>query len=101
MLNNLVDNAIKFSPKGKVAISLSKTNNTVLLKIADTGTGITKEVMPLLFREFSRADNTKIPGSGLGLFLAKTFVEAHHGKIWAESEGAGKGATFFVELPVA
>ena len=103
VLNNLVDNAIKFSPKGMVEVTLSKTDKAVLVKINDSGIGISKETMPLLFREFSRADNAdkaKIAGTGLGLYLSKIFVLAHHGKIWAESEGAGKGSTFFVELPV-
>lgn len=103
VLNNLVDNAIKFSPKGKVEVALSRTDNAVLVKIADSGIGISKETMPILFQEFSRADNAdkaKIAGTGLGLFLSKTFVEVHGGRIWAESEGTGKGATFFVELPL-
>ena len=55
MLNNLVDNAIKFSPKGKVEVALSKNDKNVLLKITDSGIGIPKETMPLLFKEFSRA----------------------------------------------
>jgi len=103
VLNNLVDNAIKFSPKGTVEVLLSKIDKTVLVKITDSGVGIPKETMSVLFRKFSRADNVdkaKIAGTGLGLFLSKTFVEAHHGKIWAESEGDGKGSSFFVELPV-
>ena len=103
VLNNLVDNAIKFSPKGTVEVLLSKIDKTVLVKITDSGVGIPKETMSVLFRKFSRSDNVdkaKIAGTRLGLFLSKTFVEAHHGKIWAESEGDGKGSSFFVELPV-
>lgn len=103
VFNNLIDNAIKFSPKGKVAVSLSRDNEKISVKITDTGIGIPPEQIPLLFREFSRAGNasqSQISGTGLGLFLSKTFVEAHHGKIWAESEGADKGATFSVEVPV-
>lgn len=102
VVNNLVDNAIKFSPKGTVDVVLSKTAQTVLVKITDSGIGIPKETMPLLFREFSRAGNVnqaQIAGTGLGLFLSKTFIEAHGGRIWAESEGENKGARFVVELP--
>ena len=60
-----------------------------------------KEKIPTLFKKFSRADTkaTNAGGSGLGLYLARVFIEAHHGKIWVESEGIGKGTTFFIELP--
>ena len=102
VLNNLVDNAIKFSPQGIVEVNLSRADKTILVKIKDSGIGIPKETMSVLFKKFSRADSAekaKIAGTGLGLFLSKTFVEAHRGRIWAESEGKDKGATFFVDLP--
>ncbi len=101
VFRNIIGNAIKFTPKGSVEVFISKTNNSVLVKVKDTGNGIEKEKIPALFKKFSRADTqvTNSGGSGLGLYLAKVFVEAHHGKIWIESEGIGKGATFFVELP--
>ena len=104
VLNNLVNNAIKFSPKGMVEVSLSKTDKTVLVEIKDSGRGISKETMSVLFKKFGRGDSVekaKIAGTGLGLFLSKTFVEAHGGKIWAESEGEGRGSTFFVEFPAS
>jgi len=71
-------------------------------EIADTGVGIPAETIPHLFQKFSRADAEKMNflGSGLGLYLAKIFVDAHHGRIWVESAGAGKGSAFYVELPV-
>jgi hypothetical protein len=73
----------------------------VTIKVADTGVGIEADVMPSLFKEFSRADLQKVNilGSGLGLFLAKKFTEAQKGKIWAESEGKDKGAQFYVQFP--
>jgi signal transduction histidine kinase len=103
IFTNLIDNSIKYTPKGSVSISLEKNNGKVRVIIADTGVGITEDVMPHLFREFSRADLQKVNilGTGLGLYLAKTFTEAHKGKIWAESEGKDKGSKFIVELPAA
>jgi signal transduction histidine kinase len=70
--------------------------------VKDTGLGIGKEEMKLLFVKFSRVGrsaDTNIKGTGLGLFIAKEIVNAHGGKIWAESEGEGKGSAFIVELP--
>jgi signal transduction histidine kinase len=59
--------------------------------------------MNVLFKEFSRADIQKVNilGTGLGLYLAKVFMEAHHGRVWAESEGKEKGSQFYIELPEA
>ncbi|KKR60883.1 MAG: PAS/PAC sensor signal transduction histidine kinase [Parcubacteria group bacterium GW2011_GWA2_40_37] len=101
VFRNIIGNSIKFTPKGSVVASISKTNDGVLIKITDTGNGIEKEKIPTLFKKFSRADTkaTNAGGSGLGLYLARVFIEAHHGKIWVESEGIGKGTTFFIELP--
>ena len=102
VLGNLIDNAIKYTPKGSVTVSVLKGNGTVQVKIADTGVGIPAETIPQLFKKFSRADAQKVNllGTGLGLYLAKIFIDAHHGKILVESPGKGKGATFVVELPV-
>ena len=73
----------------------------VLLAIKNTGVGIRPETIPHLSQKFSRAEDAakvNILGNGLGLYVAKQFVDAHHGKIWVESEGEGKGSTFLVEL---
>ncbi|MGD0328511.1 MAG: HAMP domain-containing sensor histidine kinase [Minisyncoccia bacterium] len=101
VIGNLIDNAVKYTPKGSVTISIAKDEKTVTVKIADTGVGISAETIPQLFKKFSRADAEKVNllGSGLGLYLAKIFIDAHHGRIWVESEGKDKGSTFFVELP--
>jgi signal transduction histidine kinase len=100
---NLIDNSVKYTPSGSVAVSLSrdKVKNAIVFMIADTGIGIAPEVLPHLFQKFSRADNgtkVNIKGTGLGLYVAKQIVEAHHGTVRAESAGEGKGSRFIVEL---
>lgn len=100
---NILDNSIKYTPKGKIDIELwrDKARNKLMISIKDTGVGIPGGVLPKLFQKFSRADNaskTNIRGTGLGLYVAKQMVEAHHGTIKAESEGEGKGSTFTIEL---
>ena len=104
VIRNLVDNAIKYSPTGKITISLTKqAGGKVLFSVKDTGVGITEEDKAHLFTEGGKGkESTKVNvhSTGYGLFIAKVIVEAHHGRIWAESEGSGKGSTFFVELVV-
>lgn len=100
---NLIDNAIKYTKEGSIALSLSKKADLVRIEVKDTGVGISEETMGRLFEKFSRADDASkmnMNGTGLGLYVAKQLVEAHGGKLWAESEGVGKGSTFIVELPV-
>ena len=101
VLTNVIDNSIKYTPKGSVAITITKSDGLVTIKVADTGVGIEKNVIPALFKEFSRADLQKVNilGSGLGLYLAKRFTEEQKGKIWAESEGKNKGAQFYIRFP--
>ncbi|MBI5133820.1 MAG: hypothetical protein HZA81_00300 [Candidatus Taylorbacteria bacterium] len=101
---NTIDNSVKYTKEGSLAVSLEKDakKGTVRLKIADTGVGIRPDVMPKLFQKFSRApsaNEANIHGTGLGLFIAKQIMEAHGGRIWAESEGEGKGSQFYIELP--
>ncbi len=100
---NLVDNAIKYTPKGfvKVKIERNKTKNKILLSVRDSGVGVTPELKGRLFEKFSRGDEkTKlhVNGMGLGLYVAKEMLKAHNGNIWVESLGEGKGATFFIEF---
>ena len=76
----------------------------MIITVADTGEGMTGEEIDKLFQSFSRADSGKrnwAEGSGLGLYIAKKFVEMHHGNIRAESAGKGQGSRFIIELPVA
>ena len=102
VIGNLIDNSIKYTPTGSVTVSVSRHNGSAIVSIADTGLGIAPEVLPALFKKFSRADAAKanLLGTGVGLFLAKTFVEAMDGKIWVESAGKDKGSTFYIELPL-
>ena len=71
----------------------------VIVKVKDTGTGIDPEILPRLFSKF--ATKSSIGGTGLGLFISKSIVEAHGGRIWAENNKGGKGATFAFALPIA
>ncbi len=100
---NLIDNSIKYTPKGGMEVSLNKDNQNkkITFRIKDTGIGIPGEVLPRLFEKFTRApdaNKVNIMGTGLGLYVAKKMIEAHGGKIWAESDGKDKGSTFVVEL---
>jgi len=100
---NLVDNAIRYTQKGGVTVKLQIANGRLQIVVSDTGEGLTKEEKEKLFERFSRGTaGTKFwtEGAGLGLYVARRFVEMHNGKIWAESEGKGKGSTFYVELPI-
>ena len=102
VIGNILDNSIKYTPQGSIHVWLTrKENNKILVTISDTGVGIKPEVLPNLFEKFSRAPDasrTNIIGTGLGLYIAKKMIEANHGRIWAESVGQGKGASFFIEL---
>ncbi len=102
VVGNIIDNSIKYTRVGSVTVSVEKRDANVVISVADTGAGIAPEVLPHLFKKFSRADAQKLNlfGTGLGLYLSRMFVEAQGGKIWAESEGRDKGSRFFIELPV-
>ncbi len=102
---NFVDNAIKYSNKGTVTVTLKpEPLGMVTFSVKDSGMGISKETMPQLFKKFSRGEGSFLVqpgGSGLGLYVAKMVVEGvHEGKIWAESEGVGKGSTFIFSIPI-
>jgi two-component system, OmpR family, sensor histidine kinase VicK len=104
VIANLLSNAIKFTQKGTISISTnirSNMNNNideVIIRIRDTGVGIHPEILPRLFTKFAtRSDR----GTGLGLFISKGIVEAHGGRIWAENNSDGKGATFSFTLPLS
>jgi len=96
---NLLDNAIKYTNKGGIKISFSTTPQKIILQIRDTGKGIEPKEINKLFRRYQRGLKEGSKGLGMGLYLAKKIIDDHKGKIWAESEGFGKGSTFFVELP--
>ncbi len=101
VLENLLSNAIKFTQEGGVAVSFEKTKAEVVVAVADTGVGIPTEAIEKLFTKFYRVGQAPMAesgGTGLGLYIAKSLVESHGGKIWVESE-AGKGSIFYFSLP--
>ena len=98
VLANLVDNAVKYTEKGSVTIATARKDNSVQVSVIDTGHGIKSEDLPKLFQSFVRLERK--PGMGLGLSISKRIIEAHHGKIWVESE-FGKGSSFHFVLPIA
>jgi len=101
VLWNLVGNAVKFAPRGgKITVTSRLENRHVCVSIKDTGKGIPRDEVPLLFSEFRRLSGTaKIEGTGLGLFIVKTIVEAHGGTVDVESQ-EGQGSTFTIRFPV-
>ncbi len=100
----LLDNALKFTPKeGQVEVLLKEKDGQVILGVQDTGVGIPEEALPHIFEPFYQVEQgtaRRFEGLGLGLTLVKEIVEAHGGRVWAESE-KGKGTTFWVTLPQA
>jgi len=104
-LFNIVDNAIKYTIEGGVTIKVAKSDSKIQIAVKDTGVGISKEEQKELFnRLFERgkeAGKFHTTGRGIGLYITFHIIQAHHGKIWVESEGQGKGgSTFFIELPL-
>ncbi|HUF94302.1 MAG TPA: ATP-binding protein [Candidatus Limnocylindria bacterium] len=99
---NLLSNAIKFTPdKGRVDVRLAEGEHGAVVTVADTGRGITADVLPHIFERFRQSDTTATtPGLGLGLSIVRHLVETHGGTIEAASAGAGQGATFVVTLPL-
>jgi CheY-like chemotaxis protein len=101
VLENLIGNAIKFtSPGGSITIGASALDNQVLVWVKDSGAGIPPEQLPHIFDRFWQADKAERRGLGLGLAICKTIVEAHNGRIWAES-AVGAGTTMFFTIPAA
>jgi two-component system, OmpR family, sensor histidine kinase VicK len=102
VINNLMSNAIKFTPDGgEITLSLEEKEETVLIKVADTGIGIPEKYHATLFDKFTRARRPGIKGEpsvGLGMSIIKTIVEWHRGTIWFESQEK-KGTTFYIEVP--
>jgi PAS domain S-box-containing protein len=101
VLQNIVDNALKYTPSGQIEVRLTGDSNITQIQIKDTGSGIPAEDIPHLFQKFYRVDNSTtrtIGGTGLGLFITRKIVELYNGRIWVESE-LGKGSTFFINLP--
>lgn len=101
VVTNLFDNAVKYTPEGKITISMTGNDQVVQCSVRDTGPGIPAEDVPHLFQKFYRVDNSAtrtIGGTGLGLFICRKIVELYSGRIWVESE-VGKGSSFYINLP--
>ncbi|MES2213896.1 MAG: HAMP domain-containing sensor histidine kinase [Patescibacteria group bacterium] len=102
-IKNLIDNSIRYTLKGRLTIKLESKENKMLLSVKDTGVGISEEDRPKLFTKGGRGKDSlkiNISSTGYGLAFVKAVVEAHKGRVWVESEGAGKGSTFYMELPI-
>ncbi len=100
-INNLIDNSIKYTPAGKISVKLEDGDGKVKFSIKDTGLGITNEDKNNLFTEGGRGKDSvrvNVDSTGYGLYSVKLIIEAHKGRVWAESEGAGKGSAFYIEL---
>lgn len=101
VFNNLLHNAIKYSPNGgDITVRVERNESEVTMSVADEGVGIAPQDIGRLFQLFQRIDSDEgiVPGTGIGLFAARRLIEAHGGRIWVESE-PGKGSTFFFTLP--
>ncbi|MBI4035974.1 GAF domain-containing sensor histidine kinase [Candidatus Daviesbacteria bacterium] len=107
ILLNLIGNSLKFAfPGGTIAVGFFTDGKNVEVSVKDNGPGISRDDLGRLFHKFSRLDNSYTAistsgGTGLGLFISKSLIDLMHGKIWVESEGLNKGATFTFSLPVA
>jgi len=102
VMNNLIDNAIKYTPKGKVDVSLLLDNGQIKFQVKDTGKGVDPEERETIFQKYTRGKESvrQSAGLGLGLYVAKIIIDQHKGKLWMESPGAGKGSVFGFTIPV-
>jgi signal transduction histidine kinase len=105
LISNLLSNAVKFTPRGTISIvsnlnsNQDKDNNSeAIVSIKDNGQGIDPEILHKLFSKFA---TKSFSGTGLGLYISKSIVEAHGGRIWAENNSDGKGANFTFTLPLS
>jgi signal transduction histidine kinase len=102
VITNLLSNAVRYSPEGgKVEVTADREEGGIHLVVRDSGVGIPVEKQQVIFERFARAHGARYGGLGLGLTITQGIVEQHGGRIWVESEGEGKGATFHVVLPSA
>jgi signal transduction histidine kinase len=97
VISNVLGNALKFTIEGTISISVEQKDSYAIISIKDAGTGIDSEILPRLFTKFA---SKSFEGTGLGLFISKSIIEDHGGKMWAENNADGKGATFSFSLPL-
>ena len=100
VFENLFTNALKYAPDSPIDILLNQVGDKIMISFIDHGPGIPKESLPLIFERFYRVRGERtVTGTGLGLYICKQIIQAHRGKIWAEST-PGHGTTFLIELPI-
>ena len=102
VLHNLLSNAIKFTKEGQITVIVERKENEIIVRIKDTGTGIDQEILPKLFTKFATY-SLGGSGTGLGLFISKSIIEKHGGKIWATSDAnndQARGSTFSFSLHI-
>ena len=100
VFDNLFTNAVKYAPNAPIDVLLNQVGDRIIVSFIDHGPGIPAESLPLIFERFYRVRSEKtVTGTGLGLYICKQIIDAHRGKIWAEST-PGQGTTFFIELPI-
>ena len=100
VLSNLLANAIKFTEEGNIIVTVegnAENKNSTVVSVTDSGVGIDSEILPQLFTKFA---SKSFQGTGLGLFISKSIIDAHGGKMWAENNSNGRGATFYLSLPL-
>jgi signal transduction histidine kinase len=103
-LNNLLDNAVKFTDRGSITVRARREEETAVVTVTDTGVGLTEDVRDRLFHQFYQAEpllTRRAGGVGLGLWVTRIIIEAHGGRVFVESEGPGKGSTFGFTLPLS
>jgi two-component system sensor histidine kinase KdpD len=100
VFENLFTNAMKYAPGSPIIVILNQVGQSMLVSFTDRGPGIPKEALPFIFERFYRVrTEMSVTGTGLGLYICKQIIDAHRGKIWAESL-PDQGTTFFIELPI-
>ncbi len=104
VITNLVDNAVKFTDNGEIKVNVENEEDKVVVQIKDSGSGINPPDLPKLFHKFGRIDSSytiasDTGGTGLGLYIVKLYVEGMGGKVWATSDGVGKGSSFWISIP--
>jgi signal transduction histidine kinase len=101
VVNNLIENSIKYTPAGMITVGLAREATKIKFSVKDTGVGVASEDRSVLFTEGGRGKDAvkiNVDSTGYGLFSVKLIVDAHQGRVWAESEGSGKGSQFYIEF---
>lgn len=102
VLDNLLGNAVKFSPKGaEILVLVRSEDDRIVLSVTDAGVGLAPDELQRVFQRYYRSGEGDVPGLGIGLAVSHEIVAAHGGRIWAESAGVGRGSTFHIALPAA